>query len=89
MPTMRPALTMMYPQALKDRYAEYFVIGRGFAKIIGRPAIMGTATRYLLPNRRVMTFALRLMGNLTDGKDGDAQDKLFHVLQRVAGAVRS
>ena len=38
---------------------------------------------------RVMTFALRLMGNLTDGKDGDAQDKLFHVLQRVAGAVRS
>jgi geranylgeranyl reductase family protein len=85
----RPALTMMYPQALKDRYADYFVVGRGFAKIIGRPAIMGTATRLLLPNRRVMTFALRVMGNLTDGRDGDAQDKLFHVLTRVAGAVRS
>ncbi|HEX6130176.1 MAG TPA: geranylgeranyl reductase family protein [Actinomycetota bacterium] len=84
----RPALAMMYPQALRDRYADYFVIGRGFAQVIGRPAIMGAATRYLLPNRTVMRFALRLMGNLTDGRDGDLQDKLFHVLERVAGAVR-
>jgi menaquinone-9 beta-reductase len=85
----RPALTMMYPEALRDRYADYFVIGRGFAKVIGRPAIMGAATKHLLPNPRVMRFALRVMGNLSDGRDGDAQDRLFHVLQRVAGAVRS
>jgi geranylgeranyl reductase family protein len=85
----RPALAMMYPQVLRDRYADYFVIGRGFAKMIGRPAIMGTATRLMLPSPRVMNFALRVMGNLTDGRDGDAQDKLFYLLQRLAGAVRS
>ena len=84
----RPALTMKYPQALHDRYADYFVIGRGFAKVIGRPAIMGTATKYLLPNRRVMSFALRVMGNLTDGRDGDAQDRFLYVLEKVAGAAR-
>jgi geranylgeranyl reductase family protein len=81
----RPGLVQTYPQALADRYGDYFVIGRGFAKIIGKPAIMGRATKYLLPNKRIMAFAMRVMANLTDGKDGDAQDKLFYVLQRLAG----
>jgi menaquinone-9 beta-reductase len=83
----RPALTMRYPQVLRDRYGRYFFIGRQFAKVIGDPAVMGTATRYLLPNRRVMAFALRVMGNLTDGRDGDAQDRLFYLLQRIARAA--
>ena len=80
----RPGLVQTYPRALTERYGDYFVIGRGFAKIIGRPAIMGLATKYLLTNKRVMPFAMRVMANLTDGKDGDAQDKLFYLLQRLA-----
>jgi hypothetical protein len=47
---------------------------------------MGPATKYLLPNERVMGFAMRVMANLTDGKDGDAQDKLFYAIERVARA---
>ena len=31
-----------------------------------------------------MAFALRVMGNLTDGPDGDLQDKLFEVIRKVA-----
>jgi hypothetical protein len=27
------------------------------------------------------------MGNLTDGRDGDAQDRLFYLLQRIARAA--
>ena len=70
------------------RFAKgrYFFIGRQFAKVIGNPAIMGRATKYLLPNRRVMAFALRVMGNLTDGRDGDAQDRLFHAITLLARA---
>jgi menaquinone-9 beta-reductase len=83
----RPGLTMRYPQVLQDTYGRYFFIGRQFAKVIGNPSVMGTATRYLLPNRRVMAFALRVMGNLTDGRDGDVQDRLFHLLQKVARAA--
>jgi menaquinone-9 beta-reductase len=83
----RPGITMMYPTVLRERYGDYFRIGRGFAKIIGRPAIMGQATRFLLPNPRVMGFAMRVMANLTDGPDGDRQDRLFHLLQRIARAA--
>jgi geranylgeranyl reductase family protein len=82
----RPGIAMMYATVLRERYGDYFRIGRGFAKIIGRPAIMSKATKYLLPNPRVMGFAMRLMANLTDGKDGDAQDRLFNVLERIAHA---
>jgi flavin-dependent dehydrogenase len=83
----RPGLAMRYPQVLHDAYGRYFFIGRQFAKVIGNPAIMGRATKYLLPNRRVMAFALRVMGNLTDGRDGDAQDRLFHAITLLARAL--
>jgi flavin-dependent dehydrogenase len=84
--TDRPGLAMSYPLALRERYGRYFSLGRGFARLIGRPEVMGPLTRHLLPNRRVMAFALRLLGNLTDGRDGDAQDRLFYVLERMARA---
>jgi geranylgeranyl reductase family protein len=80
----RPGLVASYPQVLRERYGRYFFIGRQFARVVGRPAIMGRATKYLLPRPKVMGFALRVMANLTDGRDGDLQDKLFHVMQRVA-----
>ena len=80
----RPGLTMMYPQVLRDRYGRYFFIGRQFAKIVGNPSAMGFFTDHILPNEAVMRFALRVMGNLSDGSDGDVQDRLFHVLQRIA-----
>jgi hypothetical protein len=47
---------------------------------------MNRATRHLLPNPRVMGFAMRLMANLTDGKDGDRQDRLFAFIERIARA---
>jgi len=83
----RAGITMMYPTVLRERYGDYFTIGRGFAKIIGRPAIMSRATRYLLPNPRVMGFAMRVMANLTDGPEGDRQDRLFSLMQRLARAA--
>jgi menaquinone-9 beta-reductase len=82
----RPGLAMMYPAMLQERYGAYFTLGRGFAKIIGRPAVMGRLTKYALPNQRIMGFAMRVMANLTDGEDGDAQDRLFSLMQRLVKA---
>jgi geranylgeranyl reductase family protein len=82
----RPGIAMMYPQVLRDTYGRYFFIGRQFAKVIGNPTVMGRATRFLLPNEALMRFALRVMSNLTDGPDGDLQDKLFAVIQKVGRA---
>ncbi len=82
----RPGIAMMYPTVLRERYGRYFKLGRGFARVIGKPAIMGRATRYLLPRPAVMAFAMRVMVNLSDGRDGDAQDRLFYLLQRLVKA---
>ena len=82
----RPGLAMSYPTVLRQRYGRYFTIGRGFARAVGKPTIMGFATRFMLPRPLVMSFALRVMGNLSDGRDGDAQDRLFYLLQRLAKA---
>jgi geranylgeranyl reductase family protein len=82
----RPGIAQSYPLVLRERYGRYFTIGRGFARIIGKPALMGAATKHLLPRPRVMSFAMRLMANLTDGRDGDARDKLMYVLERMMKA---
>ena len=82
----RPGIAHSYPLLLRERYGRYFSIGRGFARVIGKPRIMGAATKYLLPRPRVMSFAMRLMANLTDGREGDARDKLMYVLERLAKA---
>ena len=83
----RPAIAATYPQLLKDRYENYFRLGRGFAKLIGRPAIMARATKHLVPRPKVMRFAMRMLANLTDGKDGDRQDRLIYLVERLAGAL--
>src|SRR5439155_25626005 len=79
-------LAMSYATERRERYERYFGIGRGFAGAVGKPTIMGLATRFRLPRPVVMSFALRVMGNLSDGRDGDAQDRLFYLLQRLARA---
>jgi geranylgeranyl reductase family protein len=83
----RPALAMQYPQVLADTYGGYFAIGRQFAKVIGKPSIMGRATYHLLPRRGIMAFALRAMANLSDGPSGDLQDRLLDLAIRVAKAA--
>ena len=60
---------------LAERYGRYYFIGRKFVGAIGHPSMMRAFTEYGVPQEGLMKFVLRLMGNLTDGKNGDAQDK--------------
>ena len=80
----RPGLAHLYPSILRERYARYFRIGTQFVRAIGHPAVMRTLTDYGLPQEWLMRFALRVMGNLTDGRDGDVQDKVMYGLERLA-----
>jgi menaquinone-9 beta-reductase len=82
----RPGIAHLYPSILRERYARYFRIGTNFVRAIGHPAVMRTLTDYGLPQAWLMRFALRVMGNLTDGRDGDAQDKLMWGIERLARA---
>lgn len=82
----RPGISMQYPAELRERYGRYFAMGRGFARAVGKPSVMRFITGFLLPRRTVMSFALRVLVNLSDGRQGDANDKLFYLLERLARA---
>jgi geranylgeranyl reductase family protein len=81
--TGRPALAQMYPVLVRDRYARYFAAGNLWVKAIGNPRFMRFCVEHGFPRRRLMTFALRVMANLTDGKNGDVQDRIMHALVRL------
>ncbi len=76
----RPGLAHMYPTVLRERYGRYFRLGTGFVRLIGNPTVMRTFSDYGLPQEWLMRFAFRLMSNLTDGRKGDAQDRLMDAL---------
>jgi len=82
--TDHPALAQLYPMVVKDRYAKYFAAGNLWVKAIGNPRFMRFCVEHGFPRRRLMTFALRLMGNLTDGKHGDVEDRILHALVGLA-----
>jgi geranylgeranyl reductase family protein len=79
----RAGIAHMYPLVLRQRYGKYFRLGRVFVKVIGDPKVMRAATKYGLPRRTLMAFLLRVMANLSDGQEGDLQDRLFWALERV------
>lgn len=80
----RPGLAHAYPLALRKRYGKYFTAGRLFARAIGVPRIMRYSVEHGFPHERLMRFALRLLANLTDGREGDLDDKVMDWLVRIA-----
>ncbi|MEX2421827.1 MAG: geranylgeranyl reductase family protein [Actinomycetota bacterium] len=82
----RPGIAHLYPTMLRERYARYYRIGTNFVRAIGHPSVMRILTDYGLPREWLMRFAIRVMGNLTDGRKGDVQDRLMFALERLARA---
>jgi geranylgeranyl reductase family protein len=80
----RPGLAHAYPVELKRRYGRYFTVGRAFARAIGNRHFMRLSVLYGFPRERLMRFALRLLANLTDGRDGDLDDRMMDWIVRIA-----
>jgi hypothetical protein len=80
----RPAIAHMYPTLLRERYGQYYSIGRNWVRMIGHPRFMHLAVKYGFPRRKAMEFALLFMANLTDGKRGGKKDRLMHALISMA-----
>jgi len=76
-----------YVGALDQRYGGYYTLGRVFVKAIGNPHVMRYATRYGLPRRTLMAFALKALANLTDARDGDVTDHVINGFSRLAPAA--
>jgi menaquinone-9 beta-reductase len=80
----RPAIAHLYPKLIRERYGRYFSIGNRWARMLGHPRFMSFAVRHGFPRKRLMEFALLFMANITDGKDGAADDRLMHALVSMA-----
>ncbi|HEX3924214.1 MAG TPA: geranylgeranyl reductase family protein [Streptosporangiaceae bacterium] len=88
-PTAAGAETVLrtYPRELKDAYGGYYTLGRTFVQAIGHPAIMRFATRHGVKRPWVMRFTMKLLGNLTETKGGDAVDRLLNALSKMTPAA--
>jgi geranylgeranyl reductase family protein len=82
--TGRPGLAHAYPIEMRRRYGRYFTVGRAFARAIGNPTFMRLSVLHGFPRERLMRFALRILANLTDGREGDLDDKVMDWIVRIA-----
>ena len=70
-----------------EPYAGFFCYATWSARAIAPPRVMQPLPRSPLPNEPAMRFAMRVLANLTDGRKGDAQDRLRYALERLAPAA--
>ena len=83
----REAVLHRYPERLSAEYGRHHRLGTVFLALLARPAIVRFATAHGLKRPALVNAALRLMGNLSDGRDGDGVDRAIAVLTRLAPAV--
>ncbi|MCW2741725.1 MAG: geranylgeranyl reductase [Blastococcus sp.] len=83
----REAVLQGYPDRLRAEYGSHHRLGMGFLALLSRPGVVRFATSHGLKRPALVDAALRLMGNLTDGRDGDRVDRAIALLTRLAPAV--
>ena len=76
-----------YPRELKAAYGGYYTLGRTFVQAIGHPAVMRFATRHGVKRPYVMRFTMKLLGNLTEPRGGDAVDRLLNAVSKMTPAA--
>jgi geranylgeranyl reductase family protein len=77
-----------YADELQAAYGRYYTLGRVFVELIGRPKLMRYATSRGMRHPALMKFALKLLANLTDPRDGDASDRVISAMTRLAPSSR-
>jgi geranylgeranyl reductase family protein len=83
----REAVLHGYPDRLRAAYGRHHRLGVAFLALLSRPDVVRFATAHGLKRPALVNAALRLMGNLSDGRRGDAVDRAIAVLTRLTPAV--
>jgi flavin-dependent dehydrogenase len=76
-----------YADYVRDQWGSHFTLGRAFAAVIGRPAIMKLALRTGMPIPLLMRFVVRLLANLTDPAAKGFEDRVIRVLESLVPAT--
>jgi geranylgeranyl reductase family protein len=83
----REEVLRRYPERLRADYGSHHRLGMGFLALLSRPDVVRFATAHGLKRPAMVSAALRLMGNLSDGPRGDRVDRALALLTRLAPAV--
>jgi geranylgeranyl reductase family protein len=83
----REEVLRRYPERLREEYGPHHRLGTVFLALLARPDLVRFATAHGLKRPALVRGALRLMGNLSDGRGGDGVDRALAVLHRLAPAV--
>ena len=77
-----------YPLALSELMGGYYRLGNVFAKAIGNPKVMRTATRYGLRVNRLIPLIYKGLSGCYDHRGGDAVDRIIAAASRLAPSPR-
>src|SRR6185312_10060297 len=83
----REAALHGYTAAMKEHLGSYYRLGGIFSALIGRPAVMKTATRLGLPRKDLMYLVLKVLAGLYDSGGGDWADRVSRALVKAAPSV--
>lgn len=72
-----------YSDFVKQQWGNHFTLGRVFAQLIGKPAVMKLALRTGMPLPVLMKFVVRFMANLTDPSEKGFEDRVIHLLEKL------
>ncbi|WP_258803027.1 geranylgeranyl reductase family protein [Pseudarthrobacter sp. NS4] len=76
-----------YADYVRDQWGSHFTLGRAFAALIGKPAVMKLALRTGMPIPVLMRFVVRLLANLTDPSAKGLEDRVIRVLESLVPAT--
>ena len=68
---------------MRQQWGSHFTLGRAFAALIGKPAVMKLALRTGMPVPVLMRFVVRLLANLTDPAAKGFEDRVIRVLESL------
>jgi geranylgeranyl reductase family protein len=77
-----------YPRAVGELMGGYYRLGNVFAKIIGKPKVMHTCTKYGLRINSILPLVYKGLSGCYDAKGGDAVDRLIAALARATPSPR-
>ncbi|MDR7157331.1 geranylgeranyl reductase family protein [Arthrobacter sp. BE255] len=76
-----------YADYVRGQWGSHFTLGRAFAALIGKPAVMKLALRTGMPIPVLMRFVVRLLANLTDPAAKGFEDRAIRVLESLVPAT--
>jgi flavin-dependent dehydrogenase len=77
-------LTATWPALLRTTYGEAFSIARRLAALITVPRLLPTLGPVGMRSKMLMTFALRVMGNLVTPEDRDITARIWRAAGRTS-----